>query len=76
MRGIWEATGGIWKHLEAPGGGIWRRHLEASGRHLEASGGIWRHLEHLEASAKHLEASVICGCLCCVLPSMLGCWES
>ena len=34
--GIWEASGGIWKHLEASRS-IWR--------HLKPSRGIWRHLE-------------------------------
>ena len=37
---IWDASGGIWSHLEA------------SGRHLEAYGGIWR---YLEASGRHLD---------------------
>ena len=67
---IWEASGSIWKHLEAPGrhqaasGHIWR-HLgstwEACGKHLggiwEASGSTWEAFgKHLGASGKHLES--------------------
>merc|ERR1712091_809578 len=66
LEGIWEASGGSGKHLEASGkhleasGNIWRhlgsiwKHPDASGKHLEASG---RHLEHLKASGSIWEAS-------------------
>ena len=50
-----EASG---RHLEASGS-IWK-HLDASGsirRHLEASGSIWKHLDASGSILRHLEAS-------------------